>query len=88
MMKLEIISPEKTYFKGEVDSVTLPGVMGPFQILNNHAPLISLLTKGMLVFSTNGHIKEMEITDGFVEVSNNNITVCIDPIKKKVKQNE
>jgi F-type H+-transporting ATPase subunit epsilon len=87
-MKLEIISPEKTYFKGEVDSVTLPGVMGPFQILNNHAPLISLLTKGMLVFSTNGHIKEMEITDGFVEVSNNNITVCIDPIKKKVKQNE
>lgn len=87
-MKLEIISPEKTYFKGEVNSVTLPGVMGPFQILNNHAPLISLLTKGMLVFSTNGHIKEMEITDGFVEVSNNNITVCIDPIKKKVKQNE
>lgn len=87
-MKLEIISPEKIYFKGEVDSVTLPGVMGPFQILNNHAPLISLLTKGMLVFSTNGHIKEMEITDGFVEVSNNNITVCIDPIKKKVKQNE
>ena len=87
-MKLEIISPEKTYFKGEVDSVTLPSVMGPFQILNNHAPLISLLTKGMLVFSTNGHIKEMEITDGFVEVSNNNITVCIDPIKKKVKQNE
>ncbi|MDD4778082.1 MAG: ATP synthase F1 subunit epsilon [Fermentimonas sp.] len=83
MMKLEIISPEKTYFKGEVDSVTLPGAMGPFQVLNNHAPLISLLTKGMLVFSTEGHIKEMEITDGFVEVSKNNVTVCIDPIKKK-----
>ena len=59
--------------------------MGPFQILNNHAPLISLLTKGMLIFTTEGHIKEMEITDGFVEVSNNNITVCIDPIKKKNK---
>lgn len=87
-MKLEIISPEKTYFKGEVDSVTLPGIMGPFQILNNHAPLISLLTKGMLVFSTESHIKEMEITDGFVEVSNNKITVCIDSIKKNVKQNE
>jgi F-type H+-transporting ATPase subunit epsilon len=41
-MKLEIISPEKTYFKGDVDSVTLPGILGPFQILNNHAPLISL----------------------------------------------
>jgi F-type H+-transporting ATPase subunit epsilon len=84
-MKLEIISPEKSYFKGEVDSVTLPGYMGPFQILNNHAPLISLLTKGMLIFTTEGHIKEMEITDGFVEVSNNNISVCIDPIKKKIK---
>ncbi len=87
-MKLEIISPEKSYFKGEVDSVTLPGDMGPFQILNNHAPLISLLTKGILKFSTEGRIKEMAITDGFVEVSNNNITVCIESIKKNVKQNE
>ncbi|CEA15610.1 MAG: ATP synthase F1 subunit epsilon [Fermentimonas sp.] len=87
-MKLEIISPEKTYFKGDVDSVTLPGILGPFQILNNHAPLISLLTKGLIEFSTNGHIKEMKISDGFVEVSNNNITVCIDPIKKKVKLDE
>lgn len=87
-MKLEIISPEKTYFKGEVDSVTLPGISGPFQVLNNHAPLISLLKKGILEFSSEGHIKEMEITDGFVEISNNNITVCIDPIKKKVVHNE
>ncbi len=87
-MKLEIVSPEKTYFKDEVDSVTLPGALGSFQILKNHAPIISLLTKGLLVFSTKGHIKEMEITDGFVEVSNNNITVCIDPIKTKVKLNE
>lgn len=87
-MKLEIISPEKIYFKGEVDSVTLPGILGPFQVLNNHAPLISLLKKGMLEFSYEGNIQELEITDGFVEISNNNITVCIDAIKKKTIKNE
>jgi F-type H+-transporting ATPase subunit epsilon len=87
-MKLEIISPEKIYFKGEVDSVTLPGILGPFQVLNNHAPLISLLKKGMLEFSYEGNIQELEITDGFVEIGNNNITVCIDAIKKKTIKNE
>ena len=45
-MILEIVSPEATLFKGEVTSVALPGVNGEFQILNNHAPIVSLLTKG------------------------------------------
>lgn len=82
-MKLEIISPEKTYFKGEIEWITLPGTLGPFQILNNHAPLISSLTRGQIVFLTDdGHHKDMEINDGFVEVNNNNIIVCIDSIRK------
>ncbi|WP_339839824.1 hypothetical protein [uncultured Flavobacterium sp.] len=45
-MILEIVSPEATLFKGEVTSVALPGVNGEFQMLNNHAPIVSLLTKG------------------------------------------
>ncbi len=45
-MILEIVSPEATLFKGEVTSVALPGVNGEFQILNNHAPIVSLLAKG------------------------------------------
>lgn len=45
-MILEIVSPEATLFKAEVTSVALPGVNGEFQILNNHAPIVSLLTKG------------------------------------------
>ena len=81
-MKLEIISPEKTYYRGEVDSVTLPGALGPFQILKNHAPMISLLTKGQIIISIDGHVKDLSINDGFVEVSNNVITVCIDAINK------
>ncbi|MDD4631512.1 MAG: ATP synthase F1 subunit epsilon [Proteiniphilum sp.] len=80
-MILEIVTPEQTFFRGEVDSVTLPGVSGSFQILNNHAPLISSLKKGMLAFSADGKESEMEITDGFVEVNHNNVTVLIDKIR-------
>lgn len=80
-MILEILSPEKTIYKGEVDSVTLPGEQAPFQILKNHAPLISTLTKGKLTYSVDADIKELEIMDGFIEVSNNNIIVCIDEFK-------
>ena len=81
-MKLEIISPEKTYYRGEVDSVTLPGALGPFQILKNHAPMISSLIKGQIIISIDGHLKDLSINDGFVEVSNNVITVCIDSVNK------
>ena len=80
-MILEIVTPKQTFFSGEVDSVTLPGETGSFQILNNHAPLISSLKKGMLAFSVGGKESEMEITDGFVEVNHNNVTVLIDKIR-------
>jgi F-type H+-transporting ATPase subunit epsilon len=46
-MILEIVSPEAKLFKGEVTSVTVPGVDGSFQILNNHAPIVSILEKGI-----------------------------------------
>ena len=45
-MFLEIVSPEKTLFTGDVSSVQLPGSEGSFQILNNHAPIVSTLKKG------------------------------------------
>ncbi len=77
-MQLEILTPEKTFYRGEVDSITLPGETGSFQILNNHAPLISSLKKGMLAFSVGKKESEMEITDGFVEVNHNKVTVLID----------
>lgn len=83
-MHLEILTPEKTYFSGEVESVTLPGAMGSFQILNHHAPLISSLIKGKLSFQTEGDTKTVEIGDGFVEVSDNKITVCIDTLTDKL----
>lgn len=82
-MNLEILTPEMIFYSGEVDSVTLPGTLGSFQILKNHAPVISSLSKGILSFSSNGHVREMEVTDGFVEMNNNKVTVCIDSILKR-----
>ncbi|MEN6589644.1 MAG: F0F1 ATP synthase subunit epsilon [Proteiniphilum sp.] len=80
-MQLEILTPETTFYSGEVDSITLPGTLGSFQILNNHAPILSTLTRGMLSYSAGGRIREMEVVDGFVEVSHNKVTVCLDAIK-------
>lgn len=79
-MQLEILSPQKTHHRGKVDLVTLPGTMGSFQILNNHAPLIASLQKGVLSFVKDGKVQSMEIADGFVEVIDNKITVCIDSV--------
>lgn len=79
-MKLEILTPESVVYKGEAESVTLPGVAGSFQILNNHAPIISTLGKGTLTFMVNGENRQIEIGDGLVEMHDNVVTVCIDKI--------
>ena len=47
-MYLEIVTPEATIFKGEVDSVSVPGVNGDFEMLNNHAAVVSILKKGFV----------------------------------------
>lgn len=77
-MHLEILTPEKTLYRGEVESITLPGTMGSFQILNNHAPIISSLTKGLLSFTAGDKIKELEVEDGFVEMRDNHVVVCVE----------
>ena len=77
-MQLEILTPEKTLYRGEVQSITLPGTMGSFQLLNNHAPIIASLTKGMLSFTAGNTIKELEVEDGFMEMHGNKVIVCIE----------
>lgn len=76
-MKLEIISAEKILFKGDVRRVTLPGSLGTFTVLDQHAPLISTLTHGNVVFDTGGEEKQLTIDSGIVEVLDNRIVVCI-----------
>ena len=70
-MRLEIISAEKVLFKGNVQRVTLPGS------LEQHAPLISTLTHGNVVYDTGGGEKQLTIDSGVVEVLDNRIVVCI-----------
>ena len=77
-MNLEIISPEKIIYNGEVDSITLPGVMGLFTILNHHAPIISVLKNGVVTYKVGEDEKKIEINSGFVEAKQNIVSVCIE----------
>ena len=79
MLKLKIVSPERIEFEGEVKSVLVPGTLGQFQILVNHAPIISSLEKGKVVYdSPSGEKKELSIIGGFVEVQKNVVSVCVE----------
>lgn len=78
-MQLEIITPEKQLYTGEVSSVLLPGVNGKFEVLNNHAPIISSLTKGQVRIINNKLQTEIiDINGGVIEMQNNKIIVLAD----------
>ncbi len=79
-MNLEIITPDKKVYAGVVDSVILPGNNGGFQILKDHAPIVSTLAKGNLVIEANGK-KEIFIVDGgVVEVAKNKVLVLAESV--------
>ncbi len=75
-MNLEIISPEKSLYQGEVKLVQLPGSDGSFEILKDHAPLISALAKGQVkVVSIEGALNYFDINGGVIEVQKNKIII-------------
>lgn len=74
-MTLEILTPEKTIYKGEASLVQLPGIDGLFEILNNHAPLISVLSQGKVKIKVDDELKYFDINGGVVEVKNNKTLV-------------
>ena len=91
-MYLEIVTPEASLVSGEVDSVSVPGLDGQFQMLNNHAAIVSLLSEGKVIFDGNPTIAEgyenkfiqadgkwvLEINGGTVEMNNNKVIVLAD----------
>ncbi|HPF11495.1 MAG TPA: F0F1 ATP synthase subunit epsilon [Flavobacteriaceae bacterium] len=91
-MYLEIVTPEASLVSGEVTSVTVPGVDGEFQMLNNHAAIVSLLGKGKVKFAGNPSIAEnfkskftqengkwvLEINSGTVQMAHNKVIVLAD----------
>jgi F-type H+-transporting ATPase subunit epsilon len=82
-MTLEIITPDKKFFDGEVSSVTVPGSMGSFEVLNNHAPIISTLDHGKIIVRTTGNVKSQIffIKGGVVEVLNNKIMLLAEGVE-------
>lgn len=78
---LEIVSPSKTVFKGEVNSITVPGTLGKFQILKNHAPIVSTLEIGELRIRNKSEIRFFAISGGTIEVLNNKVLILADSIE-------
>ncbi|MEL4456147.1 F0F1 ATP synthase subunit epsilon [Lutimonas vermicola] len=92
-MFLEIVTPEASIFQDEVESVIVPGVVGQFQILNNHAPIVSLLQQGKVRIQGNFTLEEayeekfsngdngykvLEINGGTIEMNDNKIIILVD----------
>jgi F-type H+-transporting ATPase subunit epsilon len=82
-MNLEILTPEKKIYSGEVYGVQMPGISGSFEVLDKHAPLVSALKAGRLKIlkDKQNHITNFDIQGGFVEVLNNKVTVLAEGAK-------
>ena len=82
-MKIEIITPDSRIFSGEVVSVRVPGKKGSFQVLKDHAPIISTLEQGPVILADDqGKESRFEITGGVIEVKKNRIIVLADAVVK------
>ncbi len=79
-MNLEILTPEKKIYSGEVYGVQMPGISGSFEVLEKHAPLVSALKSGRLkvLKDKQNHVSNFDIQGGFVEVLNNKVIVLVE----------
>ena len=91
-MELQIVSPEAELFSGEVESVTIPGKSGSFQILNNHAPIVSTLVSGSVIIEGNLKLNKdqkekfiqegsqtiLQIQSGTIELNANKVILLVD----------
>ena len=75
---LEIISPEKVLLHRTVRSVELPGTLGRFEVLRDHAPVISSLQRGEIVFTVGEKTGRVKISSGFAEICANHVTACVE----------
>ncbi len=87
-MILEIVSPEATLFKGEITAVTLPGMDGSFQILNNHAPIVSILKQGTVKITAPNFKINKEVAGKFTKLNDQNYTLEIASGTIEMKDNK
>jgi len=74
-LTLELVTPDRSIFDGQVDEFTAPGEMGPFTILNNHAAIVSALVAGLFRYKVSGKDERLLIGGGFLEFHENKATV-------------
>ena len=77
-MSLELLSAEEKIFSGEVDSIIFPGSEGQFQVLNNHAPIISSLSSGKIDYIEKTKTHTIDVKGGIVEVLDNKVNALIE----------
>ena len=87
-MILEIVSPEASLFKGEITSIAVPGVDGHFQMLNNHAPIVSILQKGLVKITAPSFNFSKESENLFTKVNDQNFTIAINSGTIEMKDNK
>lgn len=81
-MRIEIITPDKKIYEGEIKSVRVPGKKGSFQVLKDHAPIISTLENGKVIMvDQNDKQQIFEVTGGLIEVKANRIILLADSVK-------
>ena len=78
MLQLKIVSPEKVEYDGAAERILVPGTMGQFELLNDHAPIISTLQKGTVEYVNKEGKTSLEIQGGFVEVQKNKVSLCVE----------
>ena len=78
MLQLKIVSPEKVEYDGAAERILVPGTMGQFEILIDHAPIISTLQKGTGEYVNKEGKTSLEIQGGFVEVQKNQVSLCVE----------
>jgi F-type H+-transporting ATPase subunit epsilon len=87
-MILEIVSPEALLFSGEITSISLPGVDGSFQILNNHAPIVSIVKQGTVKITALSFSIKKDVVSKFTKVNDQNYTLEINSGTIEMKDNK
>jgi F-type H+-transporting ATPase subunit epsilon len=83
MLKVSVISPERILFEGEVDSVTAPAFDGEVGILTSHAPMMTLLGKGVLRLGAGGSAGRFDVEGGFMQVVDDHVRVVTEKAEKR-----
>lgn len=83
-MNISVLTPDKELFEGQITSVTVPGIAGRFEVLNNHAPIVSALGEGQVkIVADGGTTLTYGIEKGFIEVLNNEVSLLVQGVTEE-----